>query len=427
MQLDHLQRAQVVSADGDTGDIAVTLMGYTSGGSYMLSKTGRFPSSSGQWSVPVVGTTIWVYIADRQSHEVVWVGASSRSLTPEETADLYYNKTESDARFVNETDSVTIPDLPAMTVLAANDLIIVSDTSNTTDAPSGSASRITMADFLATLPGPLMVKDSGTTRFEIANTGLVTISGSSDEKLRILAGTGFVQGFISWYDAAGSTRLGYLTAATGHMELKREGNAYLDLTANDSGGAIRMTANAGIAMNGGGGAVTMSGSLVVVNPIGIQYPGATAGGGTPNSFGFRWSSPNLIGVVDNVVYATVGTASDRRLKADITDWDGGDIIDRLHPVSYLPRDYTVGDDGKLTFDDVEGADRHCGLIADEVEQVAPWVVSGEASDTALQSVDYAALVTPLISRVQHLSATVTAQAERIAALEARLLALEASR
>jgi len=49
---------------------------------------------------------------------------------------------------------------------------------------------------------------------------------------------------------------------------------------------------------------TISG-LLNIGHTGISYPGATSGGGGANAVGFRWSSPRLTAVIDNVVSYSV--------------------------------------------------------------------------------------------------------------------------
>lgn len=105
--------------------------------------------------------------------------------------------------------------------------------------------------------------------------------------------------------------------------------------------------------------------------------------------------------------------SDRRLKGEVEPFvDGLELVKKLNPVTYRRRWAEQEDpDSPFEFSEPTG-ERRGGLIADEVEKVAPWAVDGEATESDLQSVDYATLVVPLIAAVKELSA-------RVEALEAR--------
>lgn len=128
---------------------------------------------------------------------------------------------------------------------------------------------------------------------------------------------------------------------------------------------------------------------------GISYTG-TSGTGSSNNIGFKWSSPNIYGRVDNSVEAIVGTVSDRRLKKDIQPSNPADLLLRLMALqvhSFKPRPLgteAVRDLARL------------GLIADEVEIVEPWAVPLTSSPEEMQTVDYLGLVPLLVGAVQEL-------------------------
>ena len=129
---------------------------------------------------------------------------------------------------------------------------------------------------------------------------------------------------------------------------------------------------------------------------GIAYDGTMAGGGSRNDMGFSWSSPNIYGHVDGAVAAIIGVVSDRRLKEDIQPVVGSDSLAKVmayRPITYLP----LGLDGES---DPE-AERHTGMIADEVELIDSSLVSGEADDPdQFQSVYYAGVIPDLLQAFQ---------------------------
>lgn len=128
---------------------------------------------------------------------------------------------------------------------------------------------------------------------------------------------------------------------------------------------------------------------------GIVFAGSTVGGGAANQMGMSWANPNILGTVDNVVSAVLGTVSDRRVKTNIETFTSGlSELQNLRVVKYNPYVVTeFTEDGPTVSGVVEQT--MVGLIADEVEQVAPWLVQGTASKRELQSVNYA-LITPLL-------------------------------
>lgn len=108
--------------------------------------------------------------------------------------------------------------------------------------------------------------------------------------------------------------------------------------------------------------------------------------------------------------------SSRRFKEDIQDLGAaGDKVLDLRPVQF--RYKTPFSDGS--------APVQYGLIAEEVEEVLPELVSRSA-DGQIETVQYHVLPTLLLKQVQRLERERAAMAERLAALEAELGAMRAS-
>lgn len=128
----------------------------------------------------------------------------------------------------------------------------------------------------------------------------------------------------------------------------------------------------------------------------------------------------------NTLYVKdVPSQSDRRLKTDVEDLEGGlDTVLDLRPVSYAWRE--------------NGADTHIGLIGQEVAEVLPEIVSQPEDDDGYLGVDYTELVAVLVDavqeqqaekaaleeRVEHQEEQLERQRDRIDDLESRLAALE---
>jgi hypothetical protein len=111
---------------------------------------------------------------------------------------------------------------------------------------------------------------------------------------------------------------------------------------------------------------------------------------------------------------TLGTfnASDGRYKENVKPLPYGlDEVAALRPVTF---EWISGQDDRL----------HYGLIAQEVREVLPEVVSGDDGPNGTLGINYGELVPVLVNAVQEQKAEIETQAEQIADLEARLEALE---
>ena len=111
---------------------------------------------------------------------------------------------------------------------------------------------------------------------------------------------------------------------------------------------------------------------------GITY-NSLSGPGSANQIGFKWSSPNIYGRVDNVLSMVVGTASDRRIKRNIkniTEDESRKFLDLIQPRSYNSAKYVV-----------DGIEISCdcneiiyGGVAQEIEENFPSLVLSEGED-----------------------------------------------
>jgi len=119
----------------------------------------------------------------------------------------------------------------------------------------------------------------------------------------------------------------------------------------------------------------------------------------------------------NNIWAASGViqTSDGRLKENVAALPYGMAeLARLQPVSF-------------TWKDGDPDVRHIGLIAQEVREVLPELVSGGDNDSDILGLNYAELVPVLISAVKELSSQVSAQASTIETLQERLIVLEKER
>ena len=95
-----------------------------------------------------------------------------------------------------------------------------------------------------------------------------------------------------------------------------------------------------------------------------------------------------------------------------------DLVARLHELR------------PVTYNWIEGGEKAMGLIAQEVQEVFPFMVSGGGDETL--TVDYSQLISPMLARIQRLDRDLDAEKQKnaelmaiLGSMEERLQALEA--
>lgn len=115
----------------------------------------------------------------------------------------------------------------------------------------------------------------------------------------------------------------------------------------------------------------------------IKIPGSYVGiGGNYNP-----GNGYALDVLGNVNATSYNSASDYRIKENITQLDGKFVVDKLNPVTYLNK--------KSDKQDI-------GLIAHELQEIYPELVNGEKDGEQLQSVNYLGLIPILIKEIKEL-------------------------
>jgi hypothetical protein len=123
----------------------------------------------------------------------------------------------------------------------------------------------------------------------------------------------------------------------------------------------------------------------------------------------HWTFKNGNGIVGQITTTGTSTAyntsSDYRLKHDIQPMTGALAkVAQLKPVTY-----------KWNADDADGE----GFIAHELQEVAPYAVSGEKDGEEMQGVDYGKITPLLTAALQEAIAEIQSLKARVAELEAK--------
>jgi len=238
-----------------------------------------------------------------------------------------------------------------------------------------------------------------------------TASGTQASVLTRLSNDGPIQ--IFYKDSSEVGRIGSNAAG---------GTPVLDISANSSSGIMRMLTSGTERMR-----ITSAGSLMVNSttnygkfvvenggnsyPVwfrntssAIDYPNRimsnyATGGQTATMLQFLNGGSAAVGAIKSTASSTsYVTSSDQRLKENIADADdAGSKIDAIQVRQY---------DWK-----VDGSHQDYGMVAQELQAVAPEAVSGDADSEEMMGVDYSKLVPMLIKEIQSLR-------NRVAQLEA---------
>lgn len=142
--------------------------------------------------------------------------------------------------------------------------------------------------------------------------------------------------------------------------------------------------------------------IYVMSGDGFAYYGVNFGPGSPNAVGFLWDFPNLYGVVDNAASMVIGSLSDVRSKSEIStaneDWIDS-LLTKTRIVEFIPVNPFEWDEKAKNS---EKKPKRLGIIAQELKNVFPHLVTGGKNPEDLLSVDYMGLIPHIIQAVQNL-------------------------
>jgi len=206
------------------------------------------------------------------------------------------------------------------------------------------------------------------------------ITSSSGTELSSFAGAGEPLILIA-PDTTATMRF-YTGGATGANERMRitSGGALLIGTTSSSGIGTGSSVNQGVEI--GSGLI----SIQTNNNSNNYWSKAT--GYTSGDFTAHFVNSAYVGGISTNGSATnYATASDYRLKQDLKDFEGINLINKIKTYDY---EWKVDNT------------RMFGIIAHELQEILPYAVTGEKDAERMQAVDYSKLVPILIKAIQEL-------------------------
>jgi hypothetical protein len=212
-------------------------------------------------------------------------------------------------------------------------------------------------------------------------------------------GGGFAQGLLGAITAS-SVNGNASTLASNLIFYNTDGNSLTERMRIDSSGRllVNTTSQLGKVTVDNGGNTT--GVYVLQSNSGINHVGINVkssyvtGGQTGTMIKFIQASDATVGTISSTITATAyNTSSDQRLKENITDASSAsDDIDAIQVRSF---------DWKA-----DGSHQKYGMVAQELQSVAPIAVTGDADSDEMMGVDYSKLVPMMLKEIQSLRARV---------------------
>ena len=257
---------------------------------------------------------------------------------------------------------------------------------------------------------PITFETGGSESMRIDSSGKIGIGTDSPEQPITVGDTSDSQNYIQiktsatgaagllFSDGASTNPAGYLyDHATNSMQFKVNGSEKMRI---DSSGNLLVgttTQSGKVTINNGGSTtglnVFQTSTATNYVPLNIHNDRVT-GGNTAVMIRFQAGDNTDVGSIDSTVTATAyNTSSDQRLKDNIVDApSASNDIDAIQVRSF---------DWKA-----DGSHQKYGMVAQELQSVAPEAVSGDADSDEMMGVDYSKLVPMLVKEIQSLRARV---------------------
>jgi hypothetical protein len=273
----------------------------------------------------------------------------------------------------------------------------------------GSTFNITTEAWLQFLGNNVLVADGDFTILQTSGTGLMRFRNNSAQNLLTLANNGTAtfnsndaNGWYGGFSNSG-TNFAYIGAT---LQFANSGGTATDFgirSANaiafyTSGGNERMRITSGGDVYIGNSTISVLQSAIFLQKSGIITTVRAYSSGTINLVEFyRQNAGDIGSITYNGTNTLYGGTSDYRLKEDLQDYNGLDIIGKLKTYDFKWKDTDV---------------RDYGMMAHELQEILPNYVSGEKDaireDGSIksQNVDYSKLVPVLVKGMQEQQCTI---------------------
>ncbi len=174
-------------------------------------------------------------------------------------------------------------------------------------------------------------------------------------------------GTIAFINAASGTAGTYISTFSEKMRITSGGNILIGTTSNDA----RLT----------------------VEPSGSGYGEVINHTNATNQYfiSFRYNTTTIGTITGNNTNTAYNTSSDYRLKHDLKDFNGIDIVSKLKAYDFA-----------WNYDN----SRMYGVVAHELQEILPYMVNGLKDGKEMQGVDYSKLTPILVKAIQELKAEI---------------------
>jgi hypothetical protein len=215
--------------------------------------------------------------------------------------------------------------------------------------------------------------------FGSTNSESCTLNNDDSMIFNIDADNSSTSNFFRW-----ATNTKTEDGGTELMRLKENGNLLVGTT-TETGLTTGSSVNVGISL--GGGIIASQ-----VNNNSNQY-WSKATGYTSGDFTAHFVNTTYVGGIStNGSTTNYAVASDYRLKEDLKDFVGIDLINRIKAYDYQWKSDKT---------------RMYGVVAHEFAEVLSYAVTGQKDEDRMQGVDYSKIVPVLVKAIQELSAEIT--------------------
>jgi hypothetical protein len=250
----------------------------------------------------------------------------------------------------------------------------------------GTGTRLVIDD-----SGNVGIGTSSPTSFDAAGDNLVVGTGSGNNGITVYSGTANA-GSLFFADGTGSAA----AKADGYIQYTHSNQALAFATGGGSE-AMRIDSSGNLLV-GTTSTTANEGGLALIpqaSNVSHMYIGHATGTATGNPYMyFRYGSSNIGSITQSGTTAVLyNTSSDQRLKENIVDApSASDDIDAIQVRSF---------DWKA-----DGSHQKYGMVAQELQSVAPEAVTGDADSDDMMGVDYSKLVPMMLKEIQSLRARV---------------------